>query len=68
MRENKKPFGLTPAEYDNLMQAVRYGAIIIITVLITFTVLAGVTRWFGYTPPPPANSLITPEATSFLDD
>lgn len=68
MSDNKKRFGLTQAEFDNLMQAVRYGAIIILAVLITFTVVAGVTRWLGYTPPPPANSLLAPESTSVIGD
>ena len=58
MSEKKYRLGLTKAEYDNLLQAVRYGIIIVITVLITFTVVAGATRLFGYTPPPPANSLL----------
>lgn len=58
MADKKYPLGLNKAEYDNLLQIIRYGCIIVITVLITFTVVAGATRLFGYAPPPPANSLL----------
>ncbi|MEO1287399.1 MAG: hypothetical protein AAFV93_06495 [Chloroflexota bacterium] len=63
MSDEKKHFGLTQAEYDNLLQIIRYGVIIVVTVLITFTVIAGITRWFDYTPP--ANSAtLTPTPSS----
>lgn len=53
---NEKTYlGLSKPEYDNLMQAVRYGVIIVITVLITFTIVASLTGFFGYIPPQPAN-------------
>lgn len=65
MTDRKTYFGLTQAEYDNLMQAVRYGVIIVITVLITFAIVAGLTGFFGYVPPPPANYEATQTATSF---
>ena len=64
MSDEKKRFGLTQAEYENLMQAVRYGIIIVVTVLITFTILATVTRLFGYVPSPPANYEVTPETSA----
>ncbi len=66
MTEKKTHFGLTQAEFDNLMQAVRYGIIIVITVLITFTVVAGLTGFFGYVPPQPANyeEALTPTSIS----
>lgn len=59
---SKKPsfLGLTAAERDNLWQAVRYGAIIIMTVLVTFVIVAGVSGLLGYTPPTPPDSLPTP--------
>lgn len=53
--DEKTHFGLTKPEYDNLMQAVRYGIIILITVLITFTIVAGISGFFGYVPPTPTN-------------
>ena len=44
-------FCLTTTEYDNLMQAVRYGIIIVTTVLITFLVVATAAQFLGYEPP-----------------
>lgn len=67
MSDEKKRFGLTQAEYDNLMQAVRYGVIIVITVLITFTLLATVTRFFDYVPSPPSGYEVTVEASAVSD-
>lgn len=56
---DKKRLGLTPAEFDNLMQVVRYGVIIIIAVLLTFTVVAGGSGLIGYVPPEPTG-ILTP--------
>lgn len=67
MSDEKKRFGLTQAEYDNLMQAVRYGVIIVITVLITFTILATVTRFFDYAPSPPSSYEVTPDVNAVSD-
>lgn len=63
MSDEKVRFGLTQAEYDNLMQAVRYGIMIVVTILITFTILATVTRYFGYVPAPSSTYEVTPETT-----
>ncbi|MGJ3238171.1 MAG: hypothetical protein ACFE0Q_05645 [Anaerolineae bacterium] len=54
--EREYPMGLTGAEWENLLQAIKYGAIIVITVLITFTVVAGFTRLINYDPPSPSVS------------
>lgn len=50
-QSEKTRFGLTPAEYDNLMQAIRYGVIIVVTVLITFAVVASIAQLVGYETP-----------------
>ena len=67
MHEEKTHLGLTKPELDNLMQIVRYGIIIIMTVLITFTIVASITNFFGYTPPQPSNYEVTTEATLIND-
>ncbi|MEL6308610.1 MAG: hypothetical protein AAFN11_11815 [Chloroflexota bacterium] len=59
MSDKTNFLGLTPAETDNLLQALRYGAIIVLTVLVTFTIVAGISGIFGYTPPTPPDSLPT---------
>ena len=66
MSDKKNRLGLTQAEFDNLMQAVRYGVIIVITVLITFTILATVTRWIGYESPTTSSYETTPETTPLV--
>ena len=66
MPDEKKRLGLTAAEFDNLMQAVRYGIIIVIAVLITFTVVASVSLWFGYVPPSPSGLDPTPTSSTSL--
>lgn len=63
MSEEKKRFGLTKPEYDNLMQGLRYGAIIVVTVLITFTIVATIAGLVGYEPPSPTGSEATTEVT-----
>ena len=47
-KKKKIPFGLTPAEYDNLKDMLRYGAIIVVTVAITFVIVALVAQSVGY--------------------
>jgi hypothetical protein len=42
------PFGLTPAEYDNLKDMLRYGIVIVTTVAITFVIVALVAKSVGY--------------------
>lgn len=49
-------FGLNTAEYDNLMQAVRYGIIIVVAVLITFLIVASIAQFIGYNPPTRGNN------------
>lgn len=48
MSKKKLPFGLTPAEYDNLKDMLKYGVIIVATVAITFVVVALVAKSVGY--------------------
>lgn len=60
MSEEKKRLGLTPAEFDHLLTAIRYGVIIVITVLLTFLVVASVSNMLGYTPPSPRGSQAVP--------
>lgn len=64
----KTRFGLTPAEYDNLMQAVRYGVIIVATILITFTIVATVAKFIGYEPPSASSESaeLTPETGAII--
>jgi len=59
MSDDTNFLGLTSAETDNLLQALRYGAIIVLTVLVTFVVVAGISGIMGYTPPTPPDSLPT---------
>ena len=42
------PFGLTHAEYDNLKDMLRYGAIIVTTVAVTFVIVALAAKMIGY--------------------
>ena len=67
MSEEKKRLGLTQAEFDNLMQAVRYGVIIVIAVLLTFTILATVTRYIGYESPATSSYEATSEISNPID-
>jgi|GEM_PF-6204437 len=67
MSDEKTYLGLTKPEFDNLMQAIRFGLIIVATVLITFTIVAGITGLLGYVPPPPSEYNPTVEATSFAN-
>ena len=46
--EEKTRFGLTQAEYDNLMDLLRYGGIIVGAVAVTFVVVALTARMLGY--------------------
>lgn len=64
----KQHFGLTPPEYDNLMQAVRYGVIIVVTILITFSIVATVAKFVGYEPPSSSSESaeITPETSAII--
>ncbi|MDQ7026186.1 MAG: hypothetical protein Q9P01_18105 [Anaerolineae bacterium] len=52
MSENKhndnKRLGLTPPEFDNLMDMLRYGLIIVATVAITFVIVALLSKMLGY--------------------
>lgn len=67
MSDEKTYLGLTKPELDNLMQVVRYGVIIVVTVLITFTIVAGITGLLGYVPSPPSEYNPIVEATSLAD-
>jgi hypothetical protein len=46
--ESDKRLGLTRAEWDNLKGGVQYIGAIVLTVVITFVIVATVARWFGY--------------------
>ena len=46
--QDKTRFGLTQAEYDNLLDMLRYGAIIVAAVLVTFVIVALGARMLGY--------------------
>lgn len=65
MEKEKSSFGLSAAEWENLKSGARYIATIVIAVLITFLVVAGIAGFFDYTPPSPTNhdsmSEVTPE-------
>lgn len=67
MSNKKTRLGLTQAEFDNLLQAIRYGMTIIIAVLITFIIVASISNFFDYTPPPPSNYEAPVEATLVND-
>jgi hypothetical protein len=47
-RDEKKRFGLTQPEYDSLKDMLRYGIIIVVTVAITFVIVAVVSKMLGY--------------------
>jgi hypothetical protein len=47
-KKKKLPFGLTPAEFDNLKDMLRYGIIIVATVAVTFVIVALVAKSVGY--------------------
>lgn len=58
-------FGLNAAEQRDLKTGLRYGATIVLAVVITFLVLAFVTSAIGYPPAEPSTDAeVTPEATS----
>jgi hypothetical protein len=44
----KKPFGLTQPEFDNLKDMLRYGITIVVTVAVTFVIVALVSKALGY--------------------
>ena len=67
MSDEKTYLGLTKPEFDNLMRAVRYGLIIVVTILITFTIIAGITGLLNYVPPPPSEYNPTVEAKSLAN-
>ena len=46
--KDAKRFGLTQAEYDNLKDMLRYGMIIVVTVAITFVIVALVAKTLGH--------------------
>ena len=46
--KNDKRFGLTQPEWENLLQGVQYIGSIVLTVVITFVIVALVSRWLGY--------------------
>lgn len=46
--EDKKRFGLKPAEFANLVDMLRYGVIIVTTVALTFVVVALISKFWGY--------------------
>lgn len=52
MSENKnndnKRLGLTPPEFDNLMDMLRYGITIVVVVAITFVIVALISKMLGY--------------------
>lgn len=63
----KTRFGLNPAEYDNFMQAIRYGIIIVITVLITFSIVTMVASLLGYAPPTTGETAeVTPDTSAVI--
>ena len=66
MTEEKGRFGLSAAEFQDLKNGLRYGAIIVITVLITFSTVAGIAGLVGYVPPSPNSALTDGEATPEL--
>lgn len=47
-KKKKIPFGLTQPEYDNLKDMLRYGVIIVLTVAVTFVIVALVSKALGY--------------------
>jgi hypothetical protein len=47
-KQDKKRFGLTQPEFDNLKDMLRYGIIIVVTVAVTFVIVALVSKAFGY--------------------
>jgi len=66
-QSNNTHFGLNDAEYDNLMQAIRYGVIIVVTVLITFLIVSSIANLVGYVPPTRGDvSAEATQETSFL--
>ena len=44
----QKRFGLTKAELDNLKSGVQYIGSIVLVVMITFLIVATVSRFFGF--------------------
>jgi hypothetical protein len=67
-QSTKTRFGLTPAEYDNLMEVVRYGIIIVVAVLITFSIVGIGAKLVGYEPPSSGgvSAEVTPETSAII--
>jgi hypothetical protein len=67
-KKRTKRFDLTPAEYDNLMEAVRYGIIIVVAILITFSIVAIGAKLVDYEPPSSGgvSAEVTPETSSII--
>lgn len=55
---------LSPSEWENLKNGAKYIATIVLTVVITFILIATIAGFFGYTPPSPSS----PEATALPAD
>jgi hypothetical protein len=55
---------LSPAEWENLKNGAKYIASIVLTVVVTFVIVATIAGYFGYTPPTPSSPEASPEATS----
>jgi hypothetical protein len=47
-QKDAKRFGLTPAEYTDLKAMLRYGMTIVVTVAITFVIVAWLAKIIGY--------------------
>lgn len=46
--DKEKPFNLTEAEWDNLKGGIQYIGSIVLAVVITFLIVATVSRLFGF--------------------
>lgn len=63
----KAPFGLSSAEWENLRAGMLYIGSIVLTVALTFIVIATITNVFGFTPSTPTTPDTPAESTEVLE-